>query len=130
MKQTTMEDNKKTPLRSLQYFTQKEYNRILDEYNATAKQFTQSQCESILSNRGASYEQAKNGAYKYLHNRNNIESSKKGSREEYDKLLDEFNASRKQPKECIRYLKSIGFSYGQANSAVYGYRKREGLIRK
>lgn len=126
----TMIDNNKSAHRPLEYFTQKEYIRVLDEYNAGANQFTQSQCESILMNHGASYHQAKNGAYKYLHHRDNIESSIKGSREEYDKLLNEFDASRKQPKECIRYLKSRGFSYGQANSAVYGYRKKKGLTRK
>jgi len=124
-----MVDNKNTVLKPLQYFKQKEYERVLDEHKAGANQFTQSQCEKILMNHGTSYEQAKNGAYKYLHHRDS-EASKKGSSEEYDKLLDKFDASRKQPKECIRYLESKGFSYGQANSAVYNYRKRRGLIHK
>ena len=50
----------------------KEHIRILDDQNVGAKKLTQSQCERILMNHGASYEQAKNSAYVYLHNRTNL----------------------------------------------------------
>ena len=107
-----------------------EYLRILDEHNVGDKILTQSQCEKILINHGASYEQAKNDAYIYLHHRNNLETTREGSKEVYQKLLNKFNALIKEPKECIEHLEQHGFSYGQANSAVYIYRKEKGLIHK
>ena len=108
----------------------KEYIRILDEHNAGTKGLTRSQCLIILMEHGATYQQANNDAYIYLFHRNHIEVSRKGSKEEYDKLLDDFDAGRKQPKECIKYLESIDFSYGQAKSAVNRYREERGLIRR
>ena len=108
----------------------KEHIRILDDQNVGAKKLTQSQCERILMNHGASYEQAKNSAYVYLHHRTNLEASREGSKEEYHRLLDKFKTLKKQPKECIQYLEGHGFSYGQANSAVYKYRKERGLLHK
>ena len=48
---------------SIQYFGQDEYSRILDQNNARSRGLSQTECERILINAGASYEQAKNGSY-------------------------------------------------------------------
>lgn len=49
---------------------------------------------------------------------------------EHSALLNKFRASQKNPQDCIRYLESLGFIYGQAKTAVYDYRLDRGLIRK
>jgi len=77
---------------------------------------------------GASAEQAKNGAYVYLHHNGNRNSLQKGSQEEYERILREFGADIKRPRECIKHLEKLGFSYGQSKTAVYNYRKSNGLI--
>ncbi len=51
-------------------------------------------------------------------------------RNEYDRILDDFNAQNKPPKECIRHLEGMDFSYGQAKTAVYKYRFNRNLIGK
>jgi hypothetical protein len=48
-------------------FSQEEYNHLLDAHNARLLGLSQSECELILMAAGATREQAKNGAYVYLH---------------------------------------------------------------
>ena len=52
----------------------------------------------------------------------------RGSQEEYNRILDEFGAGQKQPQQCIRYLANLGYTDGQAHSAVYEYPVDKGLI--
>ena len=52
------------------------------------------------------------------------------SRDERDKLLDDFDAGRKTVNDCVNYLMSLGCTYHQAHSAVYKYRQEKGLIGK
>jgi hypothetical protein len=52
------------------------------------------------------------------------------SQEEYDKILDNFGARRKSHDKCRRHLMGLKYSYGQANSAVYRYRVKRGIIWK
>ncbi len=111
-------------------YRQSDYNRILDDNRARTKRLSQNECEKILMSHGISYQQAKNGTHVYLNHGGDASSSRRGSREEYEKLLNGFNAPDKQPKECIEYLKSLGFGYRQAQTAVYQYRTRKGLIGK
>jgi hypothetical protein len=91
---------------------------------------SQSDCEEILMKAGASHQQAKNGAYVYLHHGENLQMIKRADQTEYDKILDEFGAQFQSNQAGIRLLESLGFSYGQAKSAVYKYRKSRGLIRR
>lgn len=114
----------------IQYFKQGEYTRLLDKSNAREKGLSYSQCEKILIDAGASYEQAKNGVYVYLHHKNYQKAGPRMTQEKYDRILDNFNACNMEPKECIRHLEKMGFSYGQAKSAVYKYRYNRNLIRK
>jgi len=109
-------------------FSQREYNRILDTHNAQLLSLSQSESEHLLMQSRASKGQAKNGAYVYLRSGRNMISSRKGSREEYDRILGNFEAKTKAPQDCIRHLESLGFGYRQAQTAVYNYRKRNGLI--
>lgn len=114
----------------IRYFGQNEYSRVLDQHNARARGLSQTECERILIDAGASYEQAKNGSYVYLHHSNHQKAKRRTTQDEYDRILDDFNARSKAPKECIRHLKSLDFSYGQAKTAVYKYRVSRNLIRK
>jgi len=109
-------------------FSQEEYSRLLDTHNARFLGLSQSECKLILMGAGATIKQADNGAYVYLHHGANITSSRRGSRGEYDRILNDFNAKTKAPMECIRHLEKLGFGYRQAQTAVYNYRKRNGLI--
>lgn len=109
-------------------FSQEEYSRLLDTHNARLLGLSQSECEQILMGAGATREQAKNGAYVYLHHGAHITSSRRGSRGEYDRILNDFNAKTKAPMDCIRQLEKLEFGYRQAQTAVYNYRKRHGLI--
>jgi hypothetical protein len=109
-------------------FSQEEYNHLLDAHNARLLGLSQSECELILMAAGATREQAKNGAYVYLHHRANIISYRRGSRGEYESILDDFKAKTKVSMDCIRHLEGLGFGYRQAQTAVYNYRKRHGLI--
>lgn len=114
----------------IQHFSQIEYTRILDKYNAYAKGLSHSECERILIDAGASHEQAKNGAYVYLHHGNHLIAKRRTKQDEYNKILDNFDATNKTSKECIRHLEGMDFSYGQAKSAVYNYRVSKKLIGK
>jgi hypothetical protein len=109
-------------------FSQKEYNNILDLHEARKLNLSQRECEEILIQAGATKGQAKNGAYVYLHHGEHVISTQRLTREEYDKILDDFNAKVRAPKDCINYLESLGASYRQAQSAVYNYRRRHGLV--
>lgn len=115
---------------NIERFSQKEYSRLLDSKNARKRGLSQTECERILMEAGASREQAKNGAYVYIHHGAHIFSSRRGSREEYERILNDFGAKTKTPKDCIRHLEKIGFGYRQGQTAVYNYRKRYGLIGK
>jgi hypothetical protein len=112
----------------LKIFTQEEYSRLLDSHNALHLGLSQSECERLIMKAGANKGQAKNGAYVYLHHGANICSTRKESREEYDRILNDFGAKTKAHMDCICHLESIGYGYRQAQTAVYNYRKRHGLI--
>lgn len=114
----------------IQYFGQEEYSRILDQNNARTRKLSQNECEKILIDAGASYEQAKNGAYVYLHHGNHLKAKSRTTQDEYDQILDNFDAQNKRPKECMRHLEGRGFSYGQAKTAVYKYRVSRNLVGK
>ena len=115
-------------LGGMRYFKQEEYNRILDTHSARKPNLSQTKCERILMACGASYNQAKNGAYVYLHHSDNFTSNKRGTKKEYTHLLDNFNAINKSQRLCVKYLEGLGYSYGQAHTAVYNYRHERGLI--
>lgn len=106
------------------------YSKILDTHHARKQGLSQSECVRILMSAGATYHQAKNGAYVYIHHGAHMRSNMDGTQEEYAKILDDFNATARMRKECINHLEELGYSYGQANSAVYNYRKRRGLIKQ
>ena len=114
----------------IKYFDQTEYTRILDQKNARAQKLSQTQCERILINAGATYEQAKNGAYVYLHHGQHLIPTRRTTQEEYDQILDDFGAQNIAPQDCIRHLEEKGFSYGQAKTALYKYRVKRNLIGK
>lgn len=77
---------------------------------------------------GATREQAKNGAYNFLHHHDHLIVTKRGAQNDYDRILDHFGATTKRPIDCIRHLETLGYSAGQSKSAVYTYRTRRGLI--
>lgn len=108
--------------------SQIEYNVILDAEKTRDRQLSQSDCVRILMDHGYSYGQANNGAYVYLHHGRNMKSKRRGSESEYATILDVFAAVGKEPRECIAHLEHLGFSYGQAHTAVYNYRVKRGLI--
>lgn len=110
--------------------SQRKYNAILDSAKVRARGLSQAECERILIDRGYEYEQAKNGAYVYLHHGKNLVSKRRGSAAEYANILDAFDAEKKEPKECIAHLEHMGFSYRQAQTAVYNYRYDRGLVRR
>jgi hypothetical protein len=114
----------------IRFFIQNEYSRILDLNNARSRGLSQTECERILIDAGATYEQAKNGSYVYLHHGDHLKPKIRTTQDEYDQILDNFNAPQKSSIECIRYLENGGFSYGQAKTAVYKYRSNRNLIRK
>ena len=108
--------------------SQQEYNKILDAENAEKKGLSQTECMNILIKNGYTYNQANDGSYVYIHHRNSLTSKRRGTKEEYTRILDSIRAYEKKPKECIAYLESIGFGYRQAQTAVYNYRKEKHLI--
>ena len=117
-------------IENIKYYSQKEYNRVLDSYSSRPRKFSQTKCEDILIKHGASLQQAKNGAYVYLHHNGNVGGNLSGKKEEYNRLLNDFGAQDKSSKQCVQYLKSLGYSYGQSKTAVYNYRLDHGLIGK
>jgi hypothetical protein len=112
----------------IRQFGQAEYSRVLDYHGARTRSIGHAECAAILKAHGASAEQAKNGAYVYLHHGDRTVATKSGSRDEYTRLLNSFGASTKRPMDCIRFLERLGFSVGQAKTAVYNYRSERGLI--
>ncbi len=72
-----------------------------------------------------SYGAADSAAYAYRRRKKGELRSRRGSQEEYDRLLDDFRAWDKDipAKECEEYLQSLGFTYDQAKNAVYRYRR-------
>ena len=114
----------------IRYFGQDEYSRILELKKARSSGLSQTECEKILIDAGASPEQAKNGAYVHLHHGDHLKAKNRTTQYEYDQILDHFNAPRKRSIECVRHLERLGFSYGQAKTAVYKYRSHRNLIGK
>ena len=106
---------------------QDEYNKLLDAFNAKTK----SKSESVLylMTLDFSYGQANNAIHVYFKG-GETRAAFILSRDERDKLLDDFDARRKTANECVNYLMSLGCTYHQAQSAVYKYRQERGLIRK
>lgn len=109
-------------------FSQEEYSQLLDSHRARQRGLSQAECEQLLSAGGATYEQAKNGAYVYLHHGSHVTAQQRGSQSEHESILNAFGARSKPPQESIRHLESLGYSYGQAKTAVYNYRVKHGLI--
>lgn len=114
----------------IQHFGQDEYSRILDQNNAHAIGLSQAKCIRILMDAGADYGQANNGSYCYLHHYDHLKATRRTKQDEYDKILDDFDAQKHPSKKCIKNLENMGFSYGQAKSAVHKYRASRNLIRK
>ncbi len=104
---------------------QSEYNKLLDAFNGRNKGFAE--CVNYLIDRGFSQEQAKNAVHVYRKG-GATEATFRLSGEQRNELLDSFNATEKTPKECVDYLRSLGYTYRQATSAVYKYRQERGLI--
>ncbi len=109
-------------------FGQPEYNRVLSSHGARRRALGHTQCQELLIDHGATVGQAKNGAYVFLHHHGDEEATKPGSQEQYERLLTAFGAKAKAPRDCVKYLEGLGYSYGQAKTAVYQYRSRHGLI--
>ena len=111
----------------LRFFSQEEYSRVLNEHGGY--RLSNSQCIGILMEHGASPNQAKNGAYNYLHHRNHLLIQQKGWQGLYDQILDEYDGVNKTNMECVRHLEEQEYSHGQAKNAVYNYRLRKGLVK-
>ena len=76
---------------------------------------------------GFSREQAENAVHVYFKG-GDIKATFILTKDERDKLLNDFDATKKSPKECVNYLRDIGCTYRQATSAVYKFRQERGLI--
>lgn len=113
----------------IQVFGQREYSRVLKNHRADVLELAHEECVRILMEHGASHSQANNGAYQFIHHRDSQVSTRGGTQDEYDSILDRFDARHKRPRDCIHYLESMGFSFGQAKTAVHKYRSKRGLIR-
>ncbi len=107
--------------------SQSEYNRILDAFNGKSKAFQE--CVNYLVSQGFSFSQANNAAHVYRKG-GAIQASSRLSREYRNQLLDDFDAIRKTNKECVDYLRNLGFTYRQATTAAHRYRQEKGLIGK
>ncbi|MFC2041183.1 hypothetical protein ACFLTY_02540 [Chloroflexota bacterium] len=106
---------------------QDEYNKLLNAFDAKTK--TKSESVDYLIKLGFSHEQAENAVHVYWKG-GETKAAFILSKDERDKSLDDFNAARKTPKECVDYLMSRGCTYRQATSAVYKYRQERDLIGK
>ena len=104
---------------------QSEYNKLLDAFNAGSK--TKKESVEYLLVKGFSPSQAENAVHVYWKG-GETEASSPLLEERRNQLLDDINATRKRPKECVDYLMNQGCTYRQANSAVYKYRQEKGLI--
>ncbi len=104
---------------------QAEYNRLLDNFGGRAK--TYQECVDYLVSLGFSHNQGNNAVHVYRKG-GRTQATFRLSRDERDRLLDQFGAKRKAPRECVDYLMNQGCTYRQATSAVYLYRKEKGLI--
>lgn len=58
----------------------------------------------------------------------NTPSVLRTSAADYEAVLNAFEATTRRPAECVKHLVSLGYSVGQARSAVYRYRGRHGLL--
>jgi hypothetical protein len=102
------------------------YDRLLCEFRAESKPYMVN--VRFLMSKGYTYNQAKNGVHVYLKGGSERATTRR-SQTEWDRILDNFRATEKSPKECVDYLRvQHGATYRQASSAVYRYRKTEGLI--
>ena len=52
----------------------------------------------------------------------------RGNQDEYNRLLDAFNAKNKTKRESVAYLISLGFSREQADNAIHVYWKGGGTV--
>lgn len=101
---------------------------MLDNHRGRGKRLSQTACEKILIDHGASYHQAKDAAYVYLHHGGFNPATSRTTQWEYDQILDEFGATRRTYMECVEHLEGLGFTYGQAKTAVHKYRHNRRLI--
>jgi hypothetical protein len=53
-----------------------------------------------------------------------------GRDRDYKAVLDAFSAAQKSPAASVDHLMSLGYSRGQARSAVHRYREQLGLLLK
>lgn len=53
-----------------------------------------------------------------------------GPQANYERILQEFGALKRDARECVSHLMGLGFSKGQARNAVYRFRQRHPLITK
>lgn len=104
---------------------QSEYNRLLNAFKGREKSFTES--VNYLIGLGFSPNQAKNAVHVYYKS-GPVTAKFRLSRERRNELLDAFNGVLKSHNECVDFLRSLGCTYRQANSAVYKYRQERGLI--
>jgi hypothetical protein len=58
------------------------------------------------------------------------ESEAAAERPDYVRLLDDFGASHKAARECVRFLEQAGYSHGQARNAVYRFRRLRGITKR
>jgi hypothetical protein len=90
--------------------------------------FPKLQCEHILMDAGASYEQAKNGAYVYLHHGDHLIPKGRTTQDEYDQMLDEFGATKMPPQDCIKMLNEAATRRKSINSVYSFYVSNSGHL--
>jgi hypothetical protein len=104
---------------------QTEYNQLLDTFGGKNK--SRGECVNHLLQHGFTYNQANNAVHVYQ--KGGVSKAIQSlTKEERDRLLHEFGASGKTNKECVDYLMQLGYTYRQANTASYQFRKEHGLI--
>lgn len=99
-----------------------EYNKLLDAFDA--KHHRYSECISFLLEKGYSLSQSKNALYVYKKGgKTSVETRRTSS--EWNRLLREFNASKKTFDECVRFLMNKHeATFPQAKEAVINYKKK------
>jgi len=105
--------------------SQDEYNKLLEDFSAKTK--TKRESVNYLMSIGFSQEQAENAVHVYWKG-GKTRAIFRLTRDDRNRLLEDFNARQKTPKECVAHLRNHGCTYRQASSAVYKYRKEKGLI--